>query len=481
MMGLPPQDATPASVYSTWTLIDTLGHTIPAGTHVGISDAAGNINAFLTLVDVVVSAGSSATPAGSVQLQAVTPGLAASGLGGVGVAAQLIDTLDFVSTVVLSTATAGGLDAEDDATYLDRLQRKLRLLSTRPILPSDAAILARDVAGVYRAVAIDGFNPFHNLLTLNEASAETDASGWTNLSNTTVGSTAAAAADGSKSVSMTAIASLTTMSMVGAVSKTVVPGETLTAIGSIRAAVTTGRSYFVGIQWRDVSDAILSTVYGTPIAAGTTAFQQAVFTGVAPAGAVKARVTIQVGNSPVLGEVHYADKMSLRHGSTTDWVPGGTTDTGNARTLSVAALDALGADVSGPIQTSILNLLALNREVNFLFYVIGAKRTLIDVTFSAKVATGYTTADVSTRAVAALQAYLNPATWGNKTTDPQDWAEQTFVRYSEVAQVLSNVEGLDYWTVLTIGVHGGTMGTTDIPLPGPAGLAVASTITPTVT
>ena len=38
LMGIQPVDATPAIGNTTWTLTDYLGHTIPAGTTVGITD-----------------------------------------------------------------------------------------------------------------------------------------------------------------------------------------------------------------------------------------------------------------------------------------------------------------------------------------------------------------------------------------------------------------------------------------------------------
>jgi uncharacterized phage protein gp47/JayE len=62
-------------------------------------------------------------------------------------------------TVTLDAPTAGGVDAESDADYLDRLHELLTLLAPRPILPNDFAVLARTVAGVGRATAIDLYNP----------------------------------------------------------------------------------------------------------------------------------------------------------------------------------------------------------------------------------------------------------------------------------------------------------------------------------
>lgn len=157
LLNFPPIDDTPASVTATWTVVDNAGYTVPAGTQVSIARTGDDVYAFETTVDTVIAPG--ATTAAGVQLAAVTPGSAASGLGGAGIAAQLIDPLTFVSTVVLEGVTVGGVDAEDDDTYLTRLRADLQLLAPRPILPPDFAVFARQIPGVYRATAIDGYNP----------------------------------------------------------------------------------------------------------------------------------------------------------------------------------------------------------------------------------------------------------------------------------------------------------------------------------
>jgi uncharacterized phage protein gp47/JayE len=162
LMGIQPIDATPAIGNTTWTLVDYVGHTIPAGTNVGIPDLSGNLQAFQVVSDVVVPNGSNATAAGAVVIRAVQAGTSASGLGGVGIAIQLIDVLDWVANngVVLTGATTGGLDDEDDPTYLARLVTRLQRLSQRPILPNDFSSMALDAdPSVWRAVAIDGYNP----------------------------------------------------------------------------------------------------------------------------------------------------------------------------------------------------------------------------------------------------------------------------------------------------------------------------------
>jgi len=158
IVGIPPNDGASALVGSTWTMSDSLGHTIPAGTQVSIRDSAGVEHGFESTADVVIPAGSTATAAGGITLQSVEVGASLNNLGGAGYAATLIDTLAYVSSVVLTGPTAGGGDPELSSEYSDRLARKLQRLSQRPVLAADYSLAALDVAGVYRSLALDGYN-----------------------------------------------------------------------------------------------------------------------------------------------------------------------------------------------------------------------------------------------------------------------------------------------------------------------------------
>jgi hypothetical protein len=81
----------------------------------------------------------------------------ANGNGAFGTS-ELIDVVVGVETIYVNTAT-GGVDAESDTDYLDRLADALTLLAPRPILPNDFAVMARQEPGVERAVALDLYQP----------------------------------------------------------------------------------------------------------------------------------------------------------------------------------------------------------------------------------------------------------------------------------------------------------------------------------
>lgn len=156
LFSLPPIDALPALGQTTWVMADNAGYTIPAGTLVGLRISGDTLIPFQTVNDVVILAGATSTAAGEVQIQAVNAGSEGTGLTGT---MELIDSIANVSTITLVAATTGGIDAESDEEYLNRLTLELQLLTPRPIVPTDFSALALTVPGVHRALTLDGYDP----------------------------------------------------------------------------------------------------------------------------------------------------------------------------------------------------------------------------------------------------------------------------------------------------------------------------------
>lgn len=153
--GIAPIEASQATTTAVVNISDVLGHVIPAGMQVGIYDPSGVLQPFTVVSEVQVPGGITTA---TVTLLAVIPGSAASGIGSNGGQVTLIDTVSWISSVTQNTVTNGGVDAESDDDYLNRLSLKLQTITPTPILAKDFAILARDVAGVQRATAVDGYN-----------------------------------------------------------------------------------------------------------------------------------------------------------------------------------------------------------------------------------------------------------------------------------------------------------------------------------
>jgi hypothetical protein len=156
ILGLPPYPAVQAQALTTWTANDAAGYQVDAGTVIGITPTASPTSyGFSVDADFTIPAGS--TSVAGVSCTALEAGAAASGLTG---AVEVIDSLSFVSSVTLDQATSGGQDSETSDAYLARLSALLTLLSPRPILPQDFAVLAqRTIPAIARAVAIDLYNP----------------------------------------------------------------------------------------------------------------------------------------------------------------------------------------------------------------------------------------------------------------------------------------------------------------------------------
>jgi hypothetical protein len=151
-----PIAATPATVKSTWVMVDAAGYEIKAGTQVNVATSGNTGEGFRVVSAVEVPPSSSETAEGEVLLEAIEPGTAANGLDG---DAKPEDTLNFVDSITLVGESTGGEEAEDAETYLSRLAETMETLAPRPIIPRDVEILARNVPGVFRALALDLFDP----------------------------------------------------------------------------------------------------------------------------------------------------------------------------------------------------------------------------------------------------------------------------------------------------------------------------------
>jgi hypothetical protein len=148
-------EAVGASTATTWTMQDNSGYTVEAGTVVAYRISGDQLVPFSTLNSFTVAPGD--TQAIDVVIQSLVAGDDSNGLGPG--AWELVDSLSFVSSITASGATSGGLDAETDAAYLSRLRAEMQLLTPRFVLASDAAVLSRRIAGVYRAIGTDNYNP----------------------------------------------------------------------------------------------------------------------------------------------------------------------------------------------------------------------------------------------------------------------------------------------------------------------------------
>lgn len=424
LVGVLPIDATPARVGSTWTMVDAAGYTITAGRQVGIRTAGDTLIPFTVFADVVVPAGATVTADGEVTLIAVDAGAAGSGLGADEGPIELIDPLAYVASITQEGISTGGVDAETDDAYLSRLRAELQLLAPRPIVPGDFAAMARSIAGVARALALDGYNPAENELQ----TVTVDGTGGT-FTLTYSGQTTAALAYNANAAAVQAA---------------------LIALSNIGPA--------------DV------VVTGAPLAL------QVEFTGTLAA----TNVAQMTADSTLLtGGTHTATIATAR--------PGHAASIDNPRMITVALMDEEGNNVTGGAMAAVEALLEAKREVNFIVHVINPKRNLINVEFNIVPAIGSDPVAAVAAAEAAVVAYLSAKVWGTPagTGDETGWEDVPAVRYLEVAQVINQTPGVDYITTtggnydLKIALDGSALARADVVLAGPAGVPEANTVTGT--
>lgn len=154
VLGILPGLASGAAGVATFTASDAAGYTLDVGAVFGLARSGDDIVAFQTVQQGVIAPGD--TVVDGVPFVAVEQGAAGNGLGGGG---QMLDPIGWVAGVQVDVPTSGGADAEAPEDYLDRLTNLLRMVALRPVLPQDFAILALQVLGVGRAVALNLYNP----------------------------------------------------------------------------------------------------------------------------------------------------------------------------------------------------------------------------------------------------------------------------------------------------------------------------------
>ncbi len=151
------KDAGAAPIASaTFTLGDSIGHTIPGGTRIYLPMDDGSSVTFLVEPPGLTIASGDDT--GTVSIIGDTFTSAANGLTA-GRAMVMADPVPFIESVQLATTVADGRDPESDNDWRDRGVARLSRLSDALVLPRHFVAAALERAEVARAVGIDLWNP----------------------------------------------------------------------------------------------------------------------------------------------------------------------------------------------------------------------------------------------------------------------------------------------------------------------------------
>lgn len=155
LFGISPLLGTAATATFEFTGIGTSGFTVPEGTRVQVTVSPGNTVTFATSSELIVSPGNAT---GTVAGEALTVGTAPNGLD-VGSSVSVVDALASVQSVALDTSPAGGVDPETGSQFLSRGTERLGRLTEALVLPSQFERYALEQEGIFRARAIDLYDP----------------------------------------------------------------------------------------------------------------------------------------------------------------------------------------------------------------------------------------------------------------------------------------------------------------------------------
>jgi hypothetical protein len=163
ILGVQPLDAFSARGTATFTLAaaaPTGGFVIPAFTAFSMPLSDGTSVELDTQVDLTIPAGSTT---GTVPVAAAVPGAVYNGLSGAGSMISALPGLSATTPVSVTSATAGGGDAETMQAYLDRIADYASVMGLHAVVSRDYATIAKLVEPeVYRAMGIDGYKSSDN-------------------------------------------------------------------------------------------------------------------------------------------------------------------------------------------------------------------------------------------------------------------------------------------------------------------------------
>lgn len=333
----------------------------------------------------------------------------------------------FVSSVAATTVSSGGTDAETVDSYINRLSQELQLLTPRPIVPNDFAVLAQGIPGVARAVAYNN--------TYSGASFNANlASG----SPTVTAAPATTVASGSNGA-------ILPQSIIDVVSTTNFPST-----GSVLIQTSDG---FFPVTYTGITSGSLTGCVGGAgslstggVVSGSTFFFEPFLVGLGITGtAIPTSTHISAYVNPV--------QLTMSANATTNETYETATipyDVDIERAVAVTAIDSNGQPVAQSVANEIIAKLEALREINFMVSYIPATYQDLYVTYVVIADPNANPAAVSAAVDAAVTSYLSPANWAGGNQDPPIWdVTLDTVYYLSLASVIESVPGVQSIQVVT--------------------------------
>ncbi len=210
---------------------------------------------------------------------------------------------------------------------------------------ADGTITSTDVA----ASTFAAFSKVGNLLTANQASVETDTTGWESDGATSVARSTAQAYHGSASLLITSpAADYGVRSLTGVYGIPVVEGETYTVTAACKSA---SRRQKLGIFWYTAAGSYIQYDF-TATAAAPTSWTVLSLSMVAPATAAYVSVTMRPAESGSEGDTAYWDSVGFWKGAGGKWAMPGTPITGLSEVATNGAVHLSGTGAPEGVVTA---------------------------------------------------------------------------------------------------------------------------------
>lgn len=417
LVNILPISGNPSTAETTWTMTDTAGYTVPSGTVVGYQILGNQIVLFSTTEPFTINPGSQT--ATNILIQSQTVGTSNNNLT-TGLLA-LVTSLSYVASVEAITISSGGANPETVSQYINRLSEELQLLTPRPILPGDYAVLAASVPGVTRATAYN--NTFggvtftgnltsgSNNVTVGPPTTIASPSNGVSLPQPVINVASTTSFPTSGTLYVRTDAGVQTVTYAG------ITSTTFTGCVGGAGVMSTGNAVLGAVAFNFLPGYVGLAITGAGIPAATTLTQWAAPWGMQMSHNATSNETLEVITLPFQGPVE--------------------------RSVAVSALDASGNGVSTAIQTAIISKLSSLREINFLVSYIQPGQLNLYVNYVVITDPGYDPNSVVAAVDAALFAYLSPANWAGGSATPPFWDTSIVaVKYLSLASVIDNVTGV---------------------------------------
>lgn len=333
----------------------------------------------------------------------------------------LITSFSYVSSVAASTVSSGGSNVETVTSYINRLAQELQLLTPRPIIPSDFAILAQSIPGVQRATAYNntfaGVSDVPANLVINNpivtlAPATTIAAGSNDLTLPQLVIDCANTGDFEDAGSFV-IQSSTGFSVVNYTGTT---SDTFTGCTGGSGVMSTGGVISGSVFNFSAFDVGLG-ISGAGIPGGTTIEEYN--------NIVQVQMSANASSNEDLSPITIASSTNIE------------------RAVAVSCLDINGNPVSDSISSQVVTLLSSEREINFMVSYLQPSYVDLYVNYVVICDPSATPDAVASAINTAVSNFLSPASWAGGTQTPPVWDTTVeYVYYLSLASVIESVSGV---------------------------------------